>query len=245
MNGTIHTKIPYKFSSRFIFSDTLPRMIRIIEDEKKFEDMIMSTDLPYIFSDGNIPIKFQYNMNQASFCKSYMDVTWVLTHEKLKTPINISFNFTENTLENTALAVVEISFVKRELIPLKYTNIIVNMFPKISANIISNLDKMLQEDKKDIYHYQSRVVNYSREKILDILINLQQILVEKGIISSFSLDNEEGLKEGSIITLNLIECEKKIKTKIVKLKTDPDNKKWTIEYLPQNDKNNEIGRAHV
>ena len=235
MNGKKRTKIPCKFNSRFIFSDTLIRIIRIVQDAKKLENIIMSTDLPYIFSEDNTPIKFIYNINKTPANNFYTNIKWVLFNETIKTPINLSFTFSENTLENTVLAILEISFTKRELIPLKYTDKIINMVPRVSVDIISNLDKMLQDDKNDIYHYQSRIVNYSREKIMDIIINLQQILVEKGIISSFSLDNEEGLKEGSIITLNLIEGEKKIKLKITKLKTNPDNKKWTIEYLPLKD----------
>ena len=235
MNEHKQKKIPYKFSSRFIFSDTLHRIIRIIEDQQKFKDMIMLTDLPYIFSDSNTPMTFICNMSKFLINDSFADVLWVITNEKIKTPINLHFNFTKNTLENTVLVVLEISFVKRELIPLEYVSKIIKNFPKISIDIISNFDKMLREDNKDIYHYQSKLFNYPREEIFDVIINMQQILLKKGIISSFSISNEEEIKEGSIITVNTIDSHKELKTKLSKLKTNENDKKWVLEYFPLND----------
>ena len=235
MNEHKQKKIPYKFSSRFIFSDTLHRIIRIIEDQQKFKDMIMLTDLPYVFSESNTPMAFICNMNKFLINNSFADVLWVITNEKIKTPINLHFNFTKNTLENTVLVVLEISFVKRELIPLEYVSKIIKIFPKISIDIISNFDKMLREDNKDIYHYQSKIFNYPREEIFDVMINMQQILLKKGIISSFSISNEEGIKEGSIITVNTIDSHKELKTKLSKLKTNENDKKWVLEYFPLND----------
>ena len=235
MNEHKQKKIPYKFSSRFIFSDNLHRIIRIIEDQQKFKDMIMLTDLPYVFSDSNTPMTFICNMSKFLINDSFADVLWVITNEKIKTPINLHFNFTKNTLENTVLVVLEISFVKRELIPLEYVSKIIKNFPKISIDIISNFDKMLREDNKDIYHYQSKIFNYPREEIFDLIINMQQILLKKGIISSFSISNEEGIKEGCIITVNTIDSHKELKTKLSKLKTNENDKKWVLEYFPLND----------
>ena len=235
MNMKKKPKIPYKFSSRLIFSDTLPRISRIIEDDKRFENMIMSTDLPYVFSDDNTPIKFTYNLNRFSVYNSYANATWLLTNEKIKTPINLSFNITENTLENTVLVIVELSFLKRELIPLEYTDKIISIFPKISAGIISNMDKLLKEDKKDIYHYQSKIFNYSIEKIFDIFINIPKILSQRGVISSLGLDNEETIKEGSILRLIFTDGRKEINMKINKVKRDENNSKWELEILTLND----------
>ena len=232
MNGKKQPKIPYKFSSKFIFSDTLPRIIRVIEDEKKFDDIIMATDLPYVFSDNETPMKFTYHLNQASFYNSYAEASLLIINEKIQTPINLVFNFSENTLENTVLAVVEIGFVKRELIPLKYTNKIINLFPKISANIISSIDKILQDDKKDIYHYQSKIFNYSIEKIFNILLCIPKILLEKGIFSSCNIDNGEEIKEGVTLTLVSAEDQKEVKIKENKIKNDESEKKWMMEFLP-------------
>ena len=40
--------IPLKFNSRYVFSDTLIRTSRLISEEKIVENMIMSTQLPYV-----------------------------------------------------------------------------------------------------------------------------------------------------------------------------------------------------
>lgn len=234
MNGKKQTKIPYKFSSRFIFEDSLCRIIKIIEDAKKIEDMVMSTDLPLAFTNDNTPMKFSYYLGQASIFNSYAEITWVLSNEAIKTPINMTFNFTENTLENTVLIVFELSLVKRELIPEESTDKIITIFKKSSSDIINQIGKLLQNDKKDIYHYQSQIFNYSREKLMPLLLELNQIMFEKGLFASYSLSNGE-IKEGTIITLNLLIPPKEVKIKVNKIKNNENDKKWTVEYLPLNE----------
>ena len=36
-------KIPFKFDSRYVFSDTATRVLRLFGDEKSVENLIMST----------------------------------------------------------------------------------------------------------------------------------------------------------------------------------------------------------
>ena len=49
--------IPLKFDSRYVFSDTLIRISRVITEEKLIENMIMSTQLPYVFTEEPIPLE--------------------------------------------------------------------------------------------------------------------------------------------------------------------------------------------
>ena len=49
-NIKISSDIPCKFDSRFVFSDTLIRASRLINNEKAVENMIIATELPYVFT---------------------------------------------------------------------------------------------------------------------------------------------------------------------------------------------------
>ena len=78
---------------------------------------------------------------------------WVIVHKNILSPINIIFNLSENTLDNTVLVIFEINIVKRDLIQDIFTKKIITVFPKISAEMLKNLEKELKANKEDIYHY--------------------------------------------------------------------------------------------
>ena len=77
----------------------------------------MNAKLPYIFSNDNNPITFEYTLKTISAYNSYSEIAWLLTNKTIPTPIKLSFNLTENTIDNTVLAVFELSAVNRELVP--------------------------------------------------------------------------------------------------------------------------------
>ena len=131
-------KIPYKFDSRYVFKDSLVRIKRLINEAKSLEDLVMNTKLPYIFSSNNNPIIFEYTLSEISAYDSYSEITWLLTNKNIHTPIKLSFNLTENTLDNTVLVVFEISVVNRELVPDEYKYKIITLFEGIAIDILKN-----------------------------------------------------------------------------------------------------------
>ena len=224
-------KIPYKFDSRFIFEDSLTRIFRIISEVNNVEELMINTKLPFVFGNGTSNAIFDYNLMEVSAYESYKEISWLLTCKEIPTPIKISFNLTENTLDNTVLVVFEISIVKRELIPDKYKLNIINYFEGISVDVINNIIIKLKNDNKDIYHYESKVFNYSREKIKNIIFNLDVTMKERGIISSAIRDGQKN-KEGEIISLILLKEQKEIKIKINEISVDEKEQKWLISYMP-------------
>ena len=76
----------------------------------------------------------------------------------------LTFNLTENTVENTVLVVFELSIIKRELVPEKYKLKIISTFEEVAVEVLNNVMIKLKNDYKDIYHYDSKIFNYSREK---------------------------------------------------------------------------------
>ena len=222
--------IPLKFDSRFVFSDTLIRTSRLISEEKSVENMIMSTQLPYVFTEEPIPLNFDYNLTEGLMNESYSKISWLLTNNKIPSPILISFHLTENTIEKTVFVIFEIEFVKRQSIPEQYYEKINKCFPKICVEMIQNMDKELEEDNKDIYHYESKIFNYPREKIWDILVNYPLKMNEAGVIKNLVFQTP--MKEGTEISFNMCEDNKFFKIKITKVKCDENNDKWTLRSTP-------------
>ena len=112
-------KIPYKFDSRYVFKDSLVRILRLINESKSLDEIVMNTKLPYIFTNGNSPTTFDYRLEELSSFDSYSEIVWLLSNKNIHTPIKLSFNLTENTIDNTVLVVFELSVVKRELVSIQ------------------------------------------------------------------------------------------------------------------------------
>ena len=191
----------------------------------------MNTKLPYIFSNNNNPTSFEYTLKEYSSYDSHSEITWLLINKNIVTPIKLTFNLTENTLDKTVLAVLELSIVKREVVPDEYKYKIITLFEGIAIDILKNLIMKLKKDNKDIYHYQSKIFNYSRDKIFNILTKLHKILKEKGLVSEINIE-DENMKEGTIIAFTLINPYKEIKFKIKKIKNKEKDVKWILSYVP-------------
>jgi hypothetical protein len=224
-------KIPYKFDSRYVFKDSLVRIFRLINEIKSLEEIVMSTKLPYIFSFDDTPINFEYTLKELSSFSSYSEIVWFLSHKNILSPIKLYFNLTENTIDKTVLVVFELSIVNRDLVPDEFIYKIITLFEGIAIDILKNLIIKLKKDNKDIYHYQSKIFNYSREKVLEVLKNWHNVLKEKGIISNIISDGDL-TKEGTTLSIFICEPPKEIKLKITKYKIKKNDIKWKLSYLP-------------
>ena len=158
-------KIPYKFDSRCIVEDSSSRIFRLLGENKTIELLINNTKLPFVFCEENKPINFEYILTEASSYDSFKEITWFLACKQIQTPIKLSFNLTDNTLDNTVLVVFEMSIVKRELVPDIYKEKIIFNFEDIAVEVLNNVIIKLKNDYKDIYHYDSRIFHYSRDKL--------------------------------------------------------------------------------
>ena len=224
-------KIPYKFDSRYVFEDSITRISRVLTECKTIEQLIINTKLPYIFSDNNEQINFEYILLETSSVDTYKEIAWLLTCKQIQTPIKIFFNLTENTVDKTVLVVFEISIVKRELVPDIYKPKIIANFEDISVDVLNNLIIKLKNDNKDIYHYESKIFNYSREKIKDIIFNLNEIMLKRGYMKSIKREGKLN-SEGELITVELSNSMRTIKLKVIKLKLKEKKVKWVISYMP-------------
>ena len=230
-NKKENLKIPYKFDSRYVFEDSITRIFRVLTESKTIEQLIINTKLPYVFSDNNDKINFEYIFIEASSVDSYKEISWLLTCKQIQTPIKIFFNLTENTVDNTVLVVFEINIVERELVPDKYKPKIIANFEEISVDVLNNLIIILKNDNKDIYHYESKIFNYSREKIKNIIFNLNEIMLKRGYIKSIKREGKQN-SEGQIVTVELAKVARTIKLKIIKVKLKENKVKWVISYMP-------------
>jgi hypothetical protein len=224
-------KIPYKFDSRYVFEDSIVRIFRLLSQCKSIEQLINNTKLPLVFSDDNSPINFEYILTEATSLDSYKEIFWLLTCKQIPTPIKISFNMTENTVDKSVLVVFEIRIIKRELVPDIYKPKIISNFEEISVDVLNNLIIKLKNDNKDIYHYESKILKFSRDKVKNIIFNLNKIMVERGYIASIKREGKLN-SEGEILTIFHAKENKIIKLKINKVKFNDKNVKWLISYMP-------------
>ena len=226
-------QIPCKFDSRYVLSDTPTRISRMINNEKSVEKLIMSTQLPYVFTKEPVPMEFNYSLSEAMMKESYSKISWSLTHSNIQSPILISFILTENTLEKTVLLIFEIEIIKRDLIPKTYIQKIINTFPNICVEMIKNIAKELEEDNKDIYHYESRIINYPMECLWDIVCTFHCLMFKCGAIKNCNSEVPVSKLGGEI---SFFVCCKKKKTecklKISKYKKENNSNKWEIGYKP-------------
>ena len=224
-------KIPYKFDSRYVFEDSIVRIFRLLSQCKSIEQLITNTKLPLVFSDDNSPVNFVYILTEATSLDSYKEIFWLLTCKQIPTPIKISFNMTENTVDKSVLVVFEIRIIKRELVPDIYKPKIISNFEEISVDVLNNLIIKLKNDNKDIYHYESKILKFSRDKVKNIIFNLYKIMVERGYIASIKREGKLN-SEGEILTIFHAKENKIIKLKINKVKFNDKNVKWLISYMP-------------
>ena len=224
-------KIPFKFDSRFVFSDTQTRISRMVTDEKSVENLVMSTQLPYVFTHEPFPLIFNFSLSEGMIQESYSKVTWLITNKNIPSPILLTFNLTENTIEKTVLVIFEIEIINRELIPEEFTNKIKSTFPQICIEMINNMEKELEEDNKDIYHYESKILHYPRENIWEIICNFHILMTQQGVIKDCCMKTPI-IAVGSEISFTVCENNKKCRLKVSKYKKDEKNDKWTIGITP-------------
>ena len=223
----------YKFDGRYIINDTLSRLCQMLNDVKYIEKIIISTQLPYIFTNQPIPLAFNYSLQESLIKETYCTFSWVLQNKEIPCPILLSFNLTENTLEKNILLIFEIIIIQPELMPKIYYQKIKNCFPQIIIEVVNNLNKELQDNHKDIYHYESKVFNYPRERIWDIISNIHCYMNKNGMIKECTKNapiKEKGEEFSFYLKQN---CKNKsCKLKVNKFKNDPDSNKWTMGYHP-------------
>lgn len=224
---------PNKYDARYVINDTHSRICKMVNDAKYIEKIVMATQLPYLFTNQPKPLSFDYLLQESMLKETYSKFSWCLVNKEIPSPILISFNLTENTLEKNNLLILEVELVKPKLIPEIYQQKIKNGLPQICSEIINNLIKELKENKKDIYHYESKVFNYPREKIWDIISNIHCYMNKKGMIKECTKNcpiKEKGEEFSFFLEKK---CKKKLCTlNVNKFKNDPDSNKWTMGYLP-------------
>ena len=133
-------------------------------------------------------------------------------------------------MDNTVLVIFEISIVKREVIPNEYKLNIINYFEGIAVDVLNNIINKLKDDDKEIYHYESKLFNYSRDKVVEIMRKLSDIYIGKGDLKSITKLGDD-IFEGQIINFTT-KNGNEIKIKIDKVKMDKDDIKWSISYMP-------------
>jgi len=114
-----------------------------------------------------------------------------------------------------------------------YKEKIITNFEDVAVEVLNNVMIKLKNDYKDIYHYESKIFNYSREKLKNVVFNMAQIMLERGYISAVKREGKP-YSEGEIITISLPNKDKLIKLKLSRVKINEKKIKWVFSYMPLN-----------
>ena len=226
-------KINYTCDKRDVIDDTLTRINKMLNEEKYIDKIVKSTQLPYIFTNSPIPLEFTYKIQESMLKETYCKCNWCLLNKEFDSPILLIFELAENTLEKNVLLSFGIKLITVELIPQVFLTKFQNNMPQICTEVINNIKKELQENNKDISHFESKVMNYPREKIWDIIANIHCFMNKNGIIKECT--KQVPIKEkGEEFSFFLGQkCKKKLcKLNVNKFQKNPDSNKWVMGYLP-------------
>lgn len=84
-------------------------------------------------------------------------------------------------MDNSTLLVFEIVIVNSEIISSEINSKVKSGCFAACVDVINSIDELLQENKENIYEYESDIIKAPRQKIWDylrILINFQRNFVE-------------------------------------------------------------------
>ena len=226
-------KINFTCDKRDVIDDTLTRINKMLNEEKYIDKIVKSTQLPYIFTNSPIPLEFTYKIQESMLKETYCKCNWCLLNKEFDSPILLIFELAENTLEKNVLLSFGIKLITVELIPQVFLTKFQNNMHQICTEVINNIKKELQENNKDISHFESKVMNYPREKIWDIIANIHCFMNKNGIIKECT--KQVPIKEkGEEFSFFLGQkCKKKLcKLNVNKFQKNPDSNKWVMGYLP-------------
>lgn len=225
-----------KHEASYVFSDTISRISKILNDKKIIENLNSQTQLPYLFIDKPIPLTFNYSLIESNSVEHKKKLTWMISSPTIPTNIHYTFNLVSNTLDNTTLLVFEIYILNPEKIPQEKHKKIMCGSKEICVEMINAIDKALQMNYDNIVHYASILINVPRKKIWDHFIELQ-FLKDRNIENlSFSGKKDE---VGTIVSWLDKKEEMKFSCIILKVSNSENRKKWkfklkSLEGLFQN-----------
>lgn len=225
--STKHT--PLKFEASYVFSDTINRIDNILTDIQKIKLINSKTQIPFIFTHRPVPIEYNFTLTNLIGLEHHKRVTWELTTQFF--PIKIEYNFalTWNTLDNSTLLVFEIVIVNSEIISSEINSKVKSGCFAACVDVINSIDELLQENKENIYEYESDIIKAPRQKIWDYFTHFDKFSKELCRVTKFEGDST---KVGNVVSFWIEGEQDEKQIKILEISNNPNKKKWKYSFMP-------------
>ena len=223
-------RIPKKFETSYVFKDIMTSIFSLLIQNENIEKLNNNTQLPYLFTNKPIPIKFKYLLKEKKCSDINSKISWLINSNQIPTSFSYNYKLISNTIDNSTLLIFQIEITNPNKIENNLAIKVINSCNKICIEMINNIEYLIQEINNKIYQYESDIINSSKEEIWNTFKNLNDYLKINKKIKNYIIEGNN-LGIGTKITVIFID-NTSVKYLISYLNNDNNKKKWEIEVIP-------------
>ena len=223
-------RIPKKFETSYVFKDLMTSIFSLLIQNENIEKLDNNTQLPYLFTNKPIPIKFKYLLKEKKCSDINSKISWLINSNQIPTSFSYNYKLISNTIDNSTLLIFQIEITNPNKIENNLAIKVINSCNKICIEMINNIEYLIQEINNKIYQYESDIINSSKEEIWNTFKNLNDYLKINKKIKNYIIEGNN-LGIGTKITVIFID-NTSVKYLISYLNNDNNKKKWEIEVIP-------------
>ena len=223
-------RIPKKFETSYVFKDIMTSIFSLLIQNENIEKLNNNTQLPYLFTNKPIPIKFKYLLKEKKCSDINSKISWLINSNQIPTSFSYNYKLISNTIDNSTLLIFQIEITNPNKIENNLAIKVINSCNKICIEMINNIEYLIQEINNKIYQYESDIINSSKEEIWNTFKNLNHYLKINKKIKNYIIEGNN-LGIGTKITVFFID-NTSVKYLISYLNNDNNKKKWEIEVIP-------------
>ena len=225
-------KFPKKYEASYLISDNIDR-INYIMTFKNFEQITNQTSLKTAFSNKPILSPLFFTFDGYTSLDYSNGFTFTIKNYELPFDLKINLLFKTNTIDNTTLFTITLFLENLRLITNNDINKIIKGCKNLCVEYIQFLELLLKKSNQFLFHYDSVIINCSKEKLFDYFFNFE--LIKQLHNASIPNFKKEELVEGKILEFKVNNSKKTILIKLGKLKIDKTKKKNEIHIFPLNE----------
>ena len=223
-------RIPKKFETSYVFKDLMTSIFSLLIQNENIEKLNNNTQLPYLFTNKPIPIKFKYLLKEKKCSDINSKISWLINSNQIPTSFSYNYKLISNTIDNSTLLIFQIEITNPNKIENNLAIKVINSCNKICIEMINNIEYLIQEINNKIYQYESDIINSSKEEIWNTFKNLNDYLKINKKIKNYIIEGNN-FRIGTKITVFFID-NTSVKYLISYLNNDNNKKKWEIEVIP-------------
>ncbi len=221
-------KIPKKYEASYIISDNIERITNIMSS-KVFEDITHQTSITKSFTNQPIQSPLIFILNKFISLVYSNEISISILNFELPFDILVNLLFKTNTIDNTTLFTIILNLKNLRFQKNNDFNKIIKGCKNLCVEYIQFLELLLKKSNQFLFHYDSVIINCSKEKLFDYFFNFE--LIKQLYNASIPNFKKEELVEGKILEFKVNNSQKKILIKLGKIKNDKSKKKKRNSYF--------------